>query len=268
MKMQPSPVRRAAEELGLPVETPEKARDPEFIESIRSLKPDLLLVAAYGQILRQALLDAGRQGSFNLHGSILPEWRGAAPIQRCIESGATETGVTLMRMDAGMDTGDIVAIARTQIGSDETSDQLTERLADIAAELAADWLERLAVGDFPCQPQDDSLASHAAKLSKEDALLDPFDDARRQYDRFRACTSRPGAWIQSRYGPLRVREARLVSEAGFAPGTVTQTRPDLVVGFQGGGLRLLTVQAAGKGPVSGDEFANGARLAIGDRFVP
>lgn len=268
MKLQPSPVRRAAERLGLPVETPEKARDPEFIERIRSLEPDLLLVAAYGQILRQALLDAGRQGSFNLHGSILPAWRGAAPIQRCIESGAAETGVTLMRMDAGMDTGDIVAITRTQIGPDETSDQLTERLADIAAELSADWVERLAAGDYPRLAQDDSSASHAAKLTKEDALLDPFDDARRQYDRFRACTSRPGAWIQSRLGPLRVREARLVLEAELAPGTVSEVRPDLVVGFRGGGLRLLTVQAAGKGPVSGAEFANGARLAIGDRFVP
>jgi len=268
LRLQPSPVSQAAVELGLPISKPERARDPDFIQSIRELGPDLLLVVAYGQILRQDLLDAGRRGSFNLHGSILPAWRGAAPIQRCIESGASETGVTLMKMDAGMDTGAIVSIARTPIGPDETSDELAARLADCAAGLAEEWLPRLADGKFSTQTQDEALATHAAKLTKLDARLEPTLDARAQYDRFRACTSRPGAWIESLHGPIRVREARFVSGETSVPGAVEAIKPELVIGFAHGGLRLLKVQAPGKGPVSGAEFAMGARLAIGDRFVP
>lgn len=268
MRLKPSPVREAAERLGIPVATPEKARDPSFIQAVRELEPDLLLVAAYGQILRQALLDTGRQGAFNLHGSVLPQWRGAAPIQRCIESGANETGVTLMKMDAGMDTGDIVAVAKTTIGPDETADELGARLAVLAAELAMDWLPRLASGDYPTVPQDDSLATHAAKLTKEDCRLDVFGEAQSEYDKFRAVTSRPGAWIETRLGPVRVLEARLHPDATGDPGSVAEAKQGLVVAFRNGGLRLERVQAPGKGPVTGREFANGARLAVGDRFVP
>ena len=267
LKVRPSPVETRARELGLDVATPEKARDPEFIARVRDLAPDLLLVASYGQILRPALLEAARVAPINLHGSLLPRWRGAAPIQRAIEAGDGETGVTLMRMDAGMDTGDSIASAPTPIGPNETAGELSVRLARIAADLVAAWIPRLATGDFTATRQPETGVTLAPKIARDDARLDPRGDAKTQYDRFRAFTPAPGAWLATDAGPLKIHAARLrlgpVVGTGAAPGSMSLEEDAPALNLIGGSLALLTVQPAGKPRMSGRDWANGARLQTG-----
>lgn len=267
-RLHPSPISEVARELGLPLETPEKSRAPEFVEHLRSFDADLLLVAAYGQILSVRQLESARQGGINLHGSLLPEYRGAAPIQRCIQDGRTESGVTLMQMDKGMDTGDEIARVALPIGPDETYGELQDRLAIAAAELAADWLPRLAAGDYVRTPQDASRATHAAKVEKAEAQLQfekPYLD---EYNRFRAFTPSPGAFLVTRAGALKLSAVRSAGPSEQAPGTVVQTSPAFTVSFEGGALELLEVQPEGKKRMTGRDFANGARLRPGDSLIP
>lgn len=266
MREQVTPVRAKALELGLPVLTPVKARAPEFVEAFRELEPDVAVVAAYGQILSQRLLDVPKHGCFNLHGSVLPRWRGAAPVQRAVEAGDSESGVTLMKMDAGMDTGAMVAIERTPIGPDESAGELYARLAALAGEMAAQWIDRLAAGDFTLTPQDDTWATHARKVTREDACLDPVLTSAEAYNRYRGMTPAPGAWVQTVRGPLKVTLAR-PSELRGEPGVVLSTRPYLTVGFADGALDLLQVKPEGKGKMSGTDYANGARVAVGDKLL-
>lgn len=266
MREQVTPVRAKALELGLPVLTPVKARAPEFVEAFRELEPDVAVVAAYGQILSQRLLDVPKQGCFNLHGSVLPRWRGAAPVQRAVEAGDTESGVTLMKMDAGMDTGAMVAIERTPIGPDETAGELYARLAALAGEMAAQWIDRLAAGDFTLTAQDDTLATHARKVTREDAFLDPQLDGETAYNRFRGMTPAPGAWCQTSRGVLKVTQARRSEQKG-EPGTVVATKPSLVLGFADGSLEFVQVQPEGKPRMAGTDYANGARVAVGDKLL-
>lgn len=260
LRLEPSPVKAAALALGLAVETPDRARNPEFIASIRDLRADALIVAAYGQILPEQLLESARQGAFNLHGSILPKYRGAAPIQRCIQAGETETGVTLMQMDKGMDTGDIIAIERLAIGAEETYGALQGRLATLAAEMTSAWLPRLVAGDYPRSPQDHVAATHAPKVEKAEARLD-FDSAViLEHRKYRAFTPSPGATLQTRWGTVRVESARLDERQGV-PGTMSGPAS---VAFVGGSLELVEVRPEGKKRMSGRDFANGFRLQPGD----
>lgn len=266
LRLHPSPVKAAAIELGLPVLEPVRARSPEFVAEIASLGCDALLVAAYGQILSEALLATAKQGGINLHGSILPKYRGAAPIQRAILAGESETGVTLMQMDRGMDTGDMIATHTIRIGPDETYGDLETRLGGVAADMAAEWMPRIAAGDYARVPQDHSEATHAPKASKEEAKLDFFREGAEEYRRFRAFTPSPGAWLQTRFGTLRVSECRYREESG-QPGEALQVKGTLLVGFGAGSIELLQVQPEGKKRLTGKDFANGARLKPGDRLV-
>lgn len=266
MHFRPSPVKIAAQELGVEVETPERCKDPAFVERIRSIGADALVVAAYGQILPVALLEASERGAINLHGSILPAYRGAAPIQRAILSGERETGVTLMQMDKGMDTGDAIAIERTPIGPDETYSELLARLAAIAAEMAATWMPRIARGDYPRAPQDDTLATYAPMVAKAEAELSFARSASAEYARFRAFTEAPGAFVVTRFGNLKVRRARWSGLSG-APGEVIAVSPELTAGFSEGSMEWVEVQPAGKKAVSGRDLANGWRLKPGDRLI-
>lgn len=263
MRLQPSPVKRKAEELGLKVATPERCRAPEFAETLRAENPELLLVAAYGKILPMGVLEIGKRGGINLHGSILPKYRGAAPIQHAILSGERETGVTLMQMDKGMDTGDMIDIVKTRIGPDETYGELQERLAHLAADLIAVWLPKLLAGDYPRTPQNEAEATIAAKVEKEDARLDFERSASVEYSRFRAFTPNPGAYLATRFGRIRISQARL-SDAISTQGTVLA--PNLVA-FKGGSLELIEVQPDGKRRMSGKDFFNGARLRAGDSLL-
>lgn len=267
MKLQPSPVKAKALELGLRVETPEKCREAGFLELLRAEDADVFVVAAYGQIVPQALLDIPKHGCVNLHGSVLPRWRGAAPIQRAIEAGDTETGVTLMQMDAGMDTGDIIATERTSIGKHELAGAVYERLADMAAEMAESWLPVIAQGKHPRVPQQNELASHAPKVKKVDAELRSTLTLNEAYDKFRAFSPVPGAWLSAPIGAIKILACRPVPGVIGAAGEVLMTKPNLVVGFTTGALNLIEVQPQGRGRMSGVDFANGARLQVGDRLM-
>lgn len=279
--MQASPLKQKAEELGLAWAAPESCRAPEFIESVGALEPDFLLVAAYGQIMPVALLETGRQGAFNLHGSILPWGRGAAPIQRAIMAGLTETGVTLMQMAKGMDSGDIIAIAKTAIGADETYGVLHDRLAALAGGLASDWAERLAEGGYPRTPQDAAEAVYVPKIAGDEFEIRWDDLAADAYNCFRGLTP-PGPSLVTSAGRIKILEARLadademagIVPAGIVPagivlaGTVVSNSPECIISFTGGGLVLKTVQPEGKRPVSGRDWLNGHRLKRGDRILP
>lgn len=264
----PSPVERAARSLNLPVETPPKCRAPEFIERVRALEPNALIVAAYGQILPEALLETAHHGGINLHASLLPKYRGAAPIQRAVLCGEGHTGVTLMQMDAGLDTGDIILARSTPIGPDETAGELEARLAIIAADLLEEMLPRILTGDYPRTPQNEADATYAPKVAAEEGLLDWGEPAESAYRRFRATTPRPGARLPASPDPVLVTRARLGAGQG-TPGRVLGLREDaLEVAFSGGSLLLDRVKPPGKREMTGREFAAGRRLKAGDRLEP
>ncbi|HTQ12034.1 MAG TPA: methionyl-tRNA formyltransferase [Fimbriimonadaceae bacterium] len=267
MRLQPSPVKVAAQELGLEVESPEKSRAPEFVERLRAQSADALLVAAYGQILSTAALESAKRGGINLHGSILPRFRGAAPIQRCILAGDQETGVSLMQMDKGMDTGDVITIERTPIGPDETYGELQDRLATLAAGLAQTWMPKICAGEYPRSPQNHEAATMAPKIEKAEAELSFARPARREYDRFRAFTPSPGAFLMTRFGLLKIGSARLGTRQG-PPGVVLNTSDSCLVAFAEGSIELLEVQPEGKRRMTGKDYANGFRLKAGDCLVP
>jgi len=267
LKMQASPVKAVALELGIQVETPEKSRSPEFREILEAENADIFLVAAYGQILSQAVLDIPRCGCINLHGSILPKWRGAAPIQRAIEAGDLETGVTLMQMDRGMDTGDIIAIDRIPIGADETAGDLFGKLADLAGEMAREWMPKIAAGDYERVPQDGELARMAPKVEKSEAEITADLDLRMAYDRFRAFSPFPGAFAVGDLGQIKLHRVRPVDGVEGVPGTLIDAPGEIIVAVQGGGLRLEEFQLEGRKRVLASEFLNGARLSPGMRFL-
>jgi methionyl-tRNA formyltransferase len=255
-------VKQKALELGLPVETPLKCRDPEFVQRLRDEEADVILVAAYGQILSEEVLCATKRGGINLHASILPKYRGAAPIQRAILNGETKTGVTLMQMDKGLDTGDIIDIARTPIGPDETYGELQERLARMAAELSVKWMPRIVAGEYPRTPQNHEEATLAPKVNKEEAQLSFYRSAREEYNRFRAFTPKPGAFLETRFGTLKLLEIRPLDQQA-SPGEVIETSPEWVIGFVEGAMSIRKLQPAGKKPMSGKDFVNGAHIRHG-----
>ena len=262
MKLQPCPVKRVALELGLPVETPEKARVTEFVELVAALEPDVHIVAAYGQILSMKLLETASNGGINLHGSILPAFRGAAPIQRCILNGETITGVTLMQMDKGMDTGDMIDVVSTPIGSDETYGELQSRLSVLARDLVVEWIERLAAGNYPREPQDNDLATYANKIERPETELSVHRSGFEEYDRFRAFTPSPSVFLNTTHGRLKIKEARM-ERVDLPPGKVVSLNP-LTVSFVGTSLALNTVQPEGKPAMSGADWALGKHLSIGN----
>ncbi len=266
MKLHASEVKQAALQLGLPIETPVSCRDEGFISHIRSLQADLLLVAAYGQIMPMALLESANQGGFNLHGSLLPRYRGAAPIQRSLMAGDSETGVTLMKMAKGMDTGDMIAKVKTLILPDETYGELHERLAELAAEMAAEWLPKLYEGSYPHEAQDSSLATIAPKIEKEETLLSVQQGGQQAYQMFRGLTPKPGASLFTSLGRIKLLEARLW-HGNEKPGKIVQSDAGFGVAFQSDGLLLKSVQPEGKKPMTGKDWINGAHLKPGNFVI-
>lgn len=264
LKLQMSPVKQAAVDLGIPVLSPEKSRSPEFVETLGGVEADALVVASYGQILSQSVLDSAVRGGINLHGSILPLYRGAAPIQRAILDRRQETGVTLMQMAKGMDTGDIISIRTTPIGRDETYGELQERLAQIAAEMAVEWMPRIVAGQYPRVAQAEEQATYAHKVEKQEAQLNWDRSAEEEYARYRAFTPSPGATLATRFGLIRISRASLdVKGTSSLPGTVLSTSPNLSVSFANGAIELIEVQLEGKKRMSGRDLANGLRLKPG-----
>jgi methionyl-tRNA formyltransferase len=262
-----TPIHVAALELGLKIVLPKSAREPKFIDEIRKLQADALIVASYGQILPEALLLASTRGGINLHASLLPAYRGAAPIQRAILAGESKTGVTLMQMDAGMDTGDIIASTTTAIGPDETAGELEIRLASIAAEMLVNWLPKIVEGNYSKTPQNTALATYAPKLSRQEGEIGFELTNTSAYNRFRACTPRPGCFIQTKFGQLRILGARL-SEYQGSPGKIIKILPNhIVVGFSKGAIEFHSVQLPGRSPVAGASFAHGQRIKVGEFLI-
>ncbi|MCH7904926.1 MAG: methionyl-tRNA formyltransferase [Armatimonadetes bacterium] len=267
LKLHPTPVAEAAAEMGLAVVTPDRCRDPQFVSKLKTVEADAFIVASYGQILPKKVLDLPRAGCFNLHASLLPKYRGAAPIQYALLNGEDVTGVTLMLMDERMDTGGVIAEEAIGIGREETAGQLHDRLAALAAQLVKTWIVPLAAGDFEATPQDETKASYAKKLEKSDAQLNPVNSAQDEFNRYRACTPAPGAFLMTGSGPLKVLQASLSPDEAGPPGTVVSIKPNMVVAFGKGALELIQVQPSGRGRMTGTDYANGAHLKPGERLL-
>ena len=266
LKLLPTPVKALAMELGIPVLQPERARNPEFLEQLRALKPDVVVVMAYGQILPKALLEIPPHGCVNIHTSILPKYRGAAPIQWAILNGDAETGVTLMKMDEGMDTGPIIAIERTPIADSDNAQTVHDRLGELGARLLVEKLPAYLDGSLKPTPQPEG-ATHARKITKEDGRLDWKEPARALWNRVRGLTPWPGTYttVQGEPKPylLKIWKADVVEGAG-EPGQVLAAGKDgIVVGTGQGALRLLEVQREGGKRLAVRDFLAGTQLMVG-----
>ncbi len=257
--LKPPAVKEAALRLGLPVIQPEKLRQPEAMEQLRAWAPDLIVVAAFGQILRPDVLDLPRFGCVNVHASLLPRWRGAAPIQAAILAGDKETGVTIMKMDAGVDTGPILAQRALPIAPDETGGSLFEKLARLGADLLLETLPRYLSGEIVPRPQPEEGVTYAPMLKKEDGLLDFSQPAAALERRVRAMNPWPGAYFEWRGAPLKVLRARVGEEKSPGAGRRLTVEGRPALGCGEGILLLEEVQPAGKKPMPGKAFLAGAR---------
>lgn len=264
-QLQASPVHRRAEALDIEVRTPKSLRKPDEQAEFAALNLDCAIVAAYGLILPQAILDAPRLGCVNVHASLLPRWRGAAPIQRSILAGDAETGVTIMQMDAGLDTGAMLLKDALPITARMNAADLHDALAAMGARLMVQALPGIADGSLPPVPQPAEGVTYAAKLSKDEGRLDLTRPAPELDRQVRGLTPWPGTWIDLANGEkLKVLEAQAVDGAG-EPGTLLDAGPTLACGE--GALRLIRVQRPGKGPVDGAAFLRGYTHQIGGKLT-
>ncbi len=266
MDLRPSPVHKVAERFGIPVRTPKSLRNADEQAAFAALEADCAVVVAYGLILPKPVLDAPRLGCFNLHASLLPRWRGAAPIQRAIMAGDVETGVMVMQMDEGLDTGPVGMAERVAIGPDTTAGELHDALMKVGADLMARALAAISRGSLAFRPQAAEGVTYAAKIDKAEAKLDFAKPAREVHDRARGLSPFPGAWfeVDRGKGPERVKVLRTKLAAGSgAPGAVIA---DGIVACGDGAIELVQVQRGGKAAMSFAEFARGARLAPNARL--
>lgn len=262
------PVKEAALRLGAPVFQPEKVRTDETRALLASLEPEAVVVFAYGRILPPSLLAVPPLGCINVHTSLLPKYRGAAPIQWAIARGERETGVTTMLMDAGLDTGPMLLKRSTPIGPEETAVELSERLSRMGAELIVETLSRL--GEITPEPQDDALATHAPMLNREDGRIDWSTAAGEIANRCRGFQPWPGTWTTLGSSRLHVWSATAEPTAGDAePGTVVEARSERFAIACGAGSLLIAreLQVEGKRRMPARDFLNGTRLKPGTRFV-
>jgi methionyl-tRNA formyltransferase len=270
-KLGVSAVKEFALERGLRVHQPMTLKSESEVETLRALKPDALIVIAYGLILPQSILAIPKYGCINVHASLLPRWRGAAPIQRAIEAGGDVTGVTIMQMDAGLDTGAMLALAATPIHAHDTAATLHDRLAEIGAPLLVTALARLARGEITPQPQDSTHATYASKLKKEEARLDWNADAELLARRIRAFNPWPVAYTTLDGQTLRLWQAHAENQAPAdqPPGTVLTADPDGVrVQCAAGVLCITRLQLEGGKVLDARAFLNGRPLPAGARLGP
>jgi len=291
LRLQPSPVKALALKLGLPVLQPARARDEKFIAGLRGLNPDLIAVVAYGQILPPAILELPRHGCLNVHTSLLPKYRGAAPIQWAIANGDSETGVTIMKMDAGLDTGPVVSQRSAAILPSDDSATLHDRLAQLGAEALVQTIPDYVAGKLPPVPQPAAVASYAAKIKKEDGRIDWNQPARIIWNRLRAFTPWPGAFTflwsaEHRLGSnvpvpkhaesvpgvprpqlLKIWKADVVERSGPAGEILSADKAGLVVGCGQNALRILELQREGGRRLTAEPFLAGFALKPGATFV-
>jgi len=270
LKLTPSPVKEVALQANLPVLQPQRAREENFIQQLSALKPELIAVAAYGQILPKAILDLPRFGCLNVHTSLLPKYRGAAPIQHAILNGDAETGVTIMKMDVGLDTGDILTQERTPIEASDNSQTLHDRLASIGADLLARTIPEFVSGAIQPRPQPVEGVSHAPKIKKQDGEINWAQPARVIWNRIRALMPWPGAFTHLPAQPhpllLKIWEAEPTERAG-EPGHILQAdKHGIVVACGTGALMISLLQREGGRRMSAAEFLAGHPLKVDSGF--
>lgn len=265
--LKPSPVHAFALAHDLPVRTPASLRSPEEIAAFQALNLDAACVVAYGQILPREVLESPRLGAFNLHGSLLPRWRGAAPIQRAVMAGDPVTGVQVMRMTEGLDEGPVLATATVRIGPLDTAGDIHDRLAAAGAALLADSLPKIAAGELAEVPQAQEGVTYAKKIRPREARIDWTRTAAQIDGQIRGLSPFPGAWFEapSAKGPVRVKALACMREAAEgAPGEVLDD--DLLIACGEGAVRLLRLQREGRGAQPADEFLRGFPLPAGVRL--
>jgi methionyl-tRNA formyltransferase len=259
-KLAESPIKLAAAKLAIPIHQPERIRRAENVDLLQSLNADLMVVVGYGQLIPQSIIDLPRYGILNVHASLLPAYRGAAPIQWAIANGETRTGVTIMQIDAGLDTGDMLLAHAVAIDPDETAPELSARLAAIGAELLIEAIRRIEAGTAIWEKQDEREATFAPILKKEDGLIDWSRPAQVIYNRLRGFTPWPGAYTTFRDGQLLIVRARPVEMCGVPRGRMRTEKRRLLVGCgEDSTLELLELQLAGKSRMTTEAFLNGYR---------
>ena len=264
--MQFPPVKEVAEKAGIPVYQPKKVRDPEFLEILKELSPDVVVVVAFGQIIPQAVLDVPRLGCLNVHGSLLPKYRGAAPIQWAVIDGEKESGVTIMRMDAGLDTGDMITTREVELEKKETGGSLFDKLSQAGAELLIETLDKLESGQVSYEKQPaESSTDYARMLKKEDGQIDWKKSAAELERLIRGLNPWPSAYTHLDGKTLKIWMSDAEEgNSGSAPGTVAEiTRNSVKVQTGDGMLSLLEVQLEGKKKMPVDAFLRGCQLAVG-----
>lgn len=270
MELQVPPVKVLALSLGIPVEQPEKLKTNAALrEQLEAIQPDAIIVVAYGRIIPDWMLALPRFGNINVHGSLLPKYRGAAPIQWAVANGETETGITTMWLDTGLDTGDTLLFRSLPITQDTTSPQLYPQLAHMGAELLVETLAGLANGSVKPEPQDHSRATLAPILTREDGRLEPFKyNAKQAYDRWRGFNPWPGCWATLRGKRFLLHQVHpVVAAVSLAPGELDASTGELLLGMADNTvLRLDEVQPEGKPRIGGAQFARDYQLKAGERL--
>lgn len=259
----PTPVGELAAALDVPVLKPEKPRGEAFLEALSALEADAFVVAAYGEILRPEVLDLPSCGAYNIHASLLPAYRGAAPVTQAILDGCSETGITIMRMDAGLDTGPVCLQAYAPIGPDDTAGSMTERLAELGAQTVVEALDRLESGELVETQQSESEATYASKVDADRAHIDWSAPATAIERSVRAFDPWPGAWTSWRGKRLKVFRVAVTAGTGV-PGTLVAIDPDPVVATGDGTVTLISVQPPGRRRMSGAAWSRGQRPEVGE----
>jgi methionyl-tRNA formyltransferase len=266
LELTPSPVHRAADALGIPVRTPVNFKDPDDVEAFRALDADVAVVVAYGLLLPESILTGTRRGCYNGHASLLPRWRGAAPIQRAIMAGDAETGMMIMKMDKGLDTGPVALTQRVAIGETMTAGELHDRLSEVGATLMVEAMARLENNELPLTPQSEDGVLYAAKIGKEESRIDFARPARDVDNHIRGLSPFPGAWFEAEINGkaerIKVLKSELAQGSGEA-GTVLDDR--LAIACATGAIRPLRLQRAGGKPLDLADFLRGTPLPAGTR---
>ncbi|NKL88363.1 methionyl-tRNA formyltransferase [Rhizobium leguminosarum] len=267
LDLQKSPVHQAAELLGLPVFTPVNFKDPEERERFRAFNADVGVVVAYGLLLPESILNGTRDGCYNGHASLLPRWRGAAPIQRAIMAGDAKTGMMVMKMDKGLDTGAVALTREVEIGPNMTAGELHDRLMLVGAKAMAEAMVKLEMNDLPLTPQPEDGVLYAAKIDKAETRIDFSRDASDVHNHIRGLAPFPGAWFELEIGGKPERVKVLASELAEGQGAAGQLlTDDLVVACGSGAVRLTRLQKAGGKPLAAADFLRGTPLAAGARL--
>ena len=268
-KLTAPPVKEAAEKLGLNVLQPRRVNSAEFVQELKSLNPDALVVAAFGAILRQPLLDLAPGGAINVHASMLPAYRGVAPANWCLVHGVRVTGVTIMQMDAGVDTGAVLQTQPMEVGPHETAGDLLGRMSQTGAELLVDTLKDMSMGAVTPKAQPEEGASYAPSLEKSHGYLNLLGPSQEVYSQYRGVTPAPGARVFLDDVPLLVTAMRPVDDASGRPYEIIELgKRHIRVGCGHGAIDLLTLRSPGKGDMDAAAFARGRNLKPGDRFSP